>query len=60
MKTKSFWLIGLIVVLAGSFINGLLTHYGIGGIPREGMRLVVLIGVFVFLFGLIQAFRKKS
>lgn len=60
MKTKSLWAIGLIVVLAGSFINGLLIHYGIGGLPREGMRLVILIGIFVFLFGLIQSFRKKS
>ncbi|HNV86830.1 MAG TPA: hypothetical protein PKL97_07720 [Candidatus Omnitrophota bacterium] len=54
------WKMGIFTVVIGGLINAILIQNHIGGFPREGMRLVILIGIFVFLFGLIQAFRKKS
>lgn len=59
MDSKKLWPIGLIVVVVGSFINGLLIRNDIGGLPREGMRLIVLIGIGIFIFGLFKALKKK-
>ena len=53
------WKIGILTVILGGLINAILIQNHIGGFPREGMRLVILIGVFVFLFGSIRAFRRK-
>lgn len=56
---KKLWIIGLTVVLAGSFINGLLIRNDIGGLPRESMRLLILIGIGIFIFGIIKRFKKS-
>ena len=55
---KNLWLIGLIVVLVASFINGLLIRNDISGLPREGMRLIILIGIGVLIFGIFKALKK--
>lgn len=58
MKSKNLWVIGLIVVLVGSLLNGILIRGGIGGVIRELMRLVILAGVFLLIFGLIRRSKK--
>lgn len=48
------WQVGLIIVLVGSLTNGLLVSFNIGGLVREGMRLVIIIGMGLLVFGLIK------
>lgn len=55
MNSKSFWLIGLVIVIVGSLINGQLIVHNIGGLLRELMRLAILSGIAVFIFGIIKA-----
>ena len=55
---KNLWLAGLIVILIGAFINGLLIRNNITGLPREGMRLIILIGIGVFIFGIFKTIKK--
>ncbi len=60
MKSKFLWLTGLTVVIAGSFINGVfLIPRDIGGLAREGMRLVILSGLGLFIFGLIRSIKRR-
>jgi len=53
------WHLGLLIVLLASLLNGLLVQYQIGGLLREFMRLLILTGLALFCFGLIQSFRRK-
>lgn len=55
---KKLWLVGLIVVLVGSFINGLLVRNDIVGILHEGVRLLTLIGIGMFVIGIIKVIKK--
>jgi hypothetical protein len=59
MTSKSLWLIGLVLVLAASFLNGILISQNIGGLLRESARFVILIGIFILALGLILQFKKK-
>jgi len=59
MNSKSLWLIGLVIIIAASFVNGLLIQNAVGGIAREGMRLIILIGIGIFVFGVIKAVKKQ-
>jgi hypothetical protein len=51
------WQIGLIVFIAGGAINAVLINLGVGGIPRELVRLSIIVGLGLLIFGLIK--RKK-
>jgi len=59
MTKKKLWILGLGLVVAGAFINGLLIRNDITGLPREGMRLIVLIGIGVFIFGIFKTIKKR-
>ncbi len=60
MKSKStLWLIGLAIVIGGSFINGVfLIPRDIGGLARELTRLVILFGIGLLIYGLIHLKKK--
>jgi len=58
MKTNSIWIIGLIIVLFASCINGIFVQNDVGGLLREGMRLFILTGVAIFIFGIVKAIKK--
>jgi len=58
-EKNRLWLIGLAIVLVASFINGIFIRQEIGGLAREAMRFVILAGIALFGYGLIQKFRKK-
>ena len=53
----SLWQIGLLIFLVAGAVNSLLVRFDVGGIPREFARLSVLVGLVVFITGLIK--RKK-
>ena len=59
MNSKSLWLYGLILIVVASLVNGLLMSQGIGSIVRELARLSILIGVGLFIFGIIRNLRKQ-
>lgn len=48
------WKIGLLTVIIGGLINAILIKNEIGGIIRELMRLFILSGIGLFIFGLLQ------
>lgn len=48
------WKVGLLAVIIGGLINAILIQNEIGGIMREFMRLVVLSGVGMFIFGIFK------
>jgi len=50
------WQWGLILVVGVGLVNGLLVSNNIGGVIRELMRLAILVGFGLLLYGLI---RKK-
>lgn len=52
------WKIGLIIFVLAGLSNAVLIKYSIGGILREGMRLMILTGIAVFVIGLIKISRK--
>lgn len=58
MNSKFLWLVGLAIVGA-SFLNGLLVQNDVGGIAREGLRVIILIGIGIFVFGIIKAVKKQ-
>lgn len=60
MKTFPLWLIGLILVVAASVINGQLISHQIGGIIRDLFRLLILIGLALFLIGMFQKLIRKN
>lgn len=53
------WQIGLIVIFGGACVNGLFVNMGVGGLLREAMRLVIFVGLGIFIFGLVRSFQKK-
>ncbi len=53
------WQVGLIVFILGGLVNAVLIRAGIGGLLRELMRLVILSGLGIFIFGLVKNFQKK-
>jgi len=54
------WQIGLLVFVLAAFLNGVLINFHIGGILRELMRLVVLIGLLTFIIGLMKRTKNKT
>ncbi len=48
------WQKGLLVFLIGGIINAVLIKYGVGGIVRELMRLVILAGLGIMIYGFIK------
>lgn len=48
------WQKGLLTILIGGLINAALIKYEIAGVIRELMRLVILAGFGVLVFGLIK------
>ena len=59
MKTR-LWPIGLLVIILASFINGQLIAHHVGGMLRELTRLMILIGLGIFLYGLFLKFKKDK
>ncbi len=61
-KKKNLVLIGFLMVIAGSFLNGLMMHFEVGGIlgmiAREILRFSVLIGLFLILASFFRKFWK--
>ena len=53
------WQVGLIVFILGGLVIAVLIRAGIGGLLRELMRLVILSGLGIFIFGLVKNFQKK-
>ena len=60
MNKNKLWIIGLVVVLIGSLINGLLVQNEVGGFSREFMRFVILVGIGTFVFGIIKRSKKDG
>lgn len=54
------WVIGLLIFICGGVINGQLITHHIGGLLREGMRLIILIGLAIFFYGLFLKFQKDK
>ena len=54
------WQVGLLLVISGSCVNGLLVTRGIHGLSREGMRLLILTGIVLFIVGLVKSKKNKS
>jgi hypothetical protein len=59
MTSKQLLLVGALTVVLASFINGVLVTYNVGGIAREGMRVIILIGIGILAFGIIRRSSKK-
>lgn len=55
----TLWQIGLLIFIVGGIINSILVHYSIGGPIRELMRLSVLVGLALFVWGLFKRKKKK-
>lgn len=60
MTSKILTIVGIVVILFASFINGLLVEHNVGGLAREGMRLLILAGIVIFVFGLIRSKKAKK
>lgn len=57
---KNLWMIGLLIIVVGSAANGLLVQNDVGGIIREMMRVIILLGTGLFFFGIIQKLKKSK
>ncbi|MBI2167365.1 MAG: hypothetical protein HYU34_03845 [Candidatus Omnitrophica bacterium] len=53
------WHLGLLLTIGASLVNGLLIRFDITGLPREFMRLLILLGLGILAFSLIQKFKRN-
>ena len=60
MLKNNLWLIGLAMVVVASFVNGIFIRQEVSGLAREAMRLIILIGIGIFGFGLIKTLKKDK
>ena len=54
----TLWQKGLLIFFISGLINTVLINANVGGIPRELMRLMILMGLAIFIVGLFR--RKKG